>query len=434
MVTLKALEAAIAKVERIRDHEYTFEAGETTITLRPLRPDEETEVQRYAQVAMEGETNQAAIADFMDRMRHATLGFSIVQLGSVDLRNVEYVETGEVNDAGVPVSIPKWEAVRDKVAFEWSRTMLSQVFTRFGELLERMELRASKVVKFDPVDVDEEIGRVERRLADLRALKKKASEGVAESPFRQQQRLVTEVQQTQQRQRDEIGRPRHPDPVLDEEVKRQNETPVSETPSGRRSAIPTHAGAPERSAGPTGQQAPPPREATDQRGIPLPHEGDSFFDPADPDAALAAESRRQVALHQQQQERKRQQEESQRARDEAGLPDLQAIARDLVKDRGRAGAPSTSARVDGVTGGLRAAANLSNAVFDGGAQSVRAGRPAAPVAAPGVGGVPAQLHGRPVFKMPAQTLERSETPEAQPGVVNPEGGARNPRFRGPTSR
>ena len=146
MVNLKALEAALAKVERIRDHEFCFEIGDTEICLRPLRPDEETEVQKYAQVAMEmvgeDEANQAAFADFMDRMRHASLGFSVVQIGNVNLRDVEYVETGEKDNNGNDVSIPKWEAVCQIMARDWSRMMLSQVFAKFGEMLDRMELRS----------------------------------------------------------------------------------------------------------------------------------------------------------------------------------------------------------------------------------------------------------------------------------------------------
>ena len=157
MVSLKALEAAITQVERIRDIEYSFEASGVEITLRPLRAGEETEVQRYAEVAMEsleeGEATQAAFADFMDRMRHASLGFAIVQLGDLDLRTTEYLETGENDEKGNPISVPKWEAIRELIGREWTRTMLSQVFARFGELLERVELGAAKNVKFDPVEL-----------------------------------------------------------------------------------------------------------------------------------------------------------------------------------------------------------------------------------------------------------------------------------------
>ena len=89
MVSLKVLETALNQVEKIRDHVLTFNAGGTRVSLRALRSEEETEVQRYAQIAFEGtgdEPDQAHMADFMDRLRHGSLGFSVVRLGDLDLQ------------------------------------------------------------------------------------------------------------------------------------------------------------------------------------------------------------------------------------------------------------------------------------------------------------------------------------------------------------
>jgi len=209
MVNLKALEAAITQVERIRDHELTFEAGGTRVTLRALRSEEETEIQRYAQVAWEeggNENDQATFADFMDRLRHASLGFSVTRLGDLDLRGVEYIETGEVDDEGKPIAIPKWEAIRDLIAKDWSRPMLTQVFAKFGELLDSVDLYATTRVKLQPVDPTEEMERLQRRLEELRTAQANAKTQVEKDTVQQRQEAITNLDKASVAQREELRR------------------------------------------------------------------------------------------------------------------------------------------------------------------------------------------------------------------------------------
>jgi hypothetical protein len=475
MVNLKALEAAIAKVENIRAFEYTFEVGDIQITLRPLLPFEETEMTRYAEVAMEGvkegASTQAAFADFMDRLRHATLGFSIVELGELDLRKVEYLETGEVDDQQRPILVPKWEAIRDMVASQWTRFMLSEVFSRFGELLERLEANARKSVKFDPVDLQEEIERHERRLTELRALKLKSEEVPDGDLALRQQNLVKQAQKAQQDQRESLRQAQRRDVGQDlaetiEPEPGSGQAPPTSAPAtpssppvppaasappeasqGRRSAIPT--AAPEAAPARHETPAPSPAESPDldddtrfdQQGIPRPLEGDSFFDPADPDAALAAESARQGELHRRHIQRQQEQAARRAAAEAAGMPDPATVARDITRDTQRSSStPRGATRLDARTDGLRAAANANDAVFDGNANQIRSGRPISRPRPPERPGQPALLHGKPVYKMSqTQILDRpareraAEAPApAVSATINPEGGhARNQKFRGP---
>lgn len=451
MVNLKALEAAINKVENLRDIEHTFAAGTTTITLRPLRPDEDTEISRYAQVAMEGtqddeptQSTQTRFADFMDRLRHATLGFSIVQIDDVNLRGVEYIETGEVDDQGRALVLPKWEAVRDMVAAKWERFMLAAVFAQFGEMLERLEDSAQKKVKFDTVDLDEEIGRTQRRLNGLLEAKRKSETTTEEDLQRRQQDLVLQVQKAQQDQREHLRdaqREVAPNTVEATPPSASGEirTQASAAPrQGRSSAIPIQADEPPPDREAPDVPLPPPPEKTWEQ-VARPSDGDSFFDPTDPDAALAEENARQQVLHQHRLQREQEQQAQREAREAAGIEDPQLAAREFQRDSQRASAsPRSAARLDARTGGLRSAANTNNAVFDAGANSIRSGRPTArprPPERPGVaGGAPATLHGKQVYKMSGtQVLDRSSREQASEPLppINPEGGSRNRNFRGP---
>lgn len=471
MVNLQALEAAISKVENLRQNEFPFEVDGIEICLRPLLPHEETEVQRYAQVAMEDapeEGDQAAFADFMDRMRHATLAFSIVQIGKLDLRGVEYIETGEVDEHGNPVSVPKWEAVRDIVARDWGRMMLASVFGKFGEMLDRLEIATRKKVKFEPVDVDEEIERTERRLAELKEAKARIKAPPQDTIRRQQQAVVARDEATSEIH-DRIRTGPSAEESVSSEVEEALETVAEEEspaapqqrppqppqkPQGRRSAIPETGAAPERPVAPQPPQQPPyeaapqpeqqrppqPEETSDEQGISLPHEGDSFFDPSDPEAAMAAESRRQAQMHQRHLAKQRAAAQQRQAREAMGIPSDEEIQAERMNSDRAARSPK-GVRLDKSPGGLRSAANVRDAVFDGGAGSIRSGRPQPqPVAREGQA---ATLHGKPVYKMPAQTLDRPQHEqqrqhgEPAPGPVRintPAPGGRQSKFRGPGER
>jgi len=473
MVNLKALQAAITRVENVRHHELTFEVDDHTITLRILRPEEEAHVQAYAQVALEdvdpkGPPDQAAYMSLMNRMRQATLGFSIVQIDDIDLREVQFIETDETDRHGNPVSLPKWEVIRDQVA-EWGQHMLSEVSQRYGDLVDQADLHAQKVVKYDPVDLEAEISRVESRLKDLRAAQSKRDgapsggpvpenenrESVQDAANRAADQVAEARRQSEQDPQNAPSSPQSQSPQQPSQEAHQPQSP--QQPQGRRSAVPTSAPPRDRSpqeAAPAGPQQPQQGETEeqqymDEQGIWLPHEGDSFFDPSDPGQAMEIESRRQALLHQQHMARERAKAQEAQMRREMGIPTQQEMARQRMEDERQNQRPnavdlsgsqpgqnvgsgrSTGPSVDT----LRQAANLQDAVKDANAGSVRPGRPTRARPQAQAPGKPAELHGKPVYKMPTQTLDRPQKErkhgEPAPGPVqmNPTAGGRNPNFR-----
>lgn len=472
-ISLRALENAVSKVQRLRKIELPFEVDGIPLVLRPLHLEEEVEAQEYATNELlklkEGEATKSDYVDFMDRLRQSTLGFSLVQIGDLDLREVDFIETQETNEEGEAVrfSIPKWEAIRDLIAHEWSRPMLNQVFAKFGELIERMELHAAKSVKFDAVDLEEELERAQRRLKELQAAKKRAEEGPETDLIQTQQHLTVDAQKEQKRHRDEIlyGRRNAAEEGLDtvteedegqeppEASQRSSEAgpeepaPEPAAPSPRRPR-PTHDAAempselsqgqrrsaiPERGVPPVRPEeaAPAPRDPrlVDRHGFELPHEGDSFYDSSDPDAAIEVETRRQAALIREKAERDQRLEAEAAARDAKGRPDPRVEARDMMRKRQRVGeVPKGATSVGRPVENLREAANLNDAVFDAGGGKIMRGRPAQP-APSGGGGKPVRLHGKEVHRMPTQTLERPVT-RTMP-AIDQEGGSQNPRFRRP---
>jgi hypothetical protein len=183
MVNLKALEKSLAKIEAVGDDELEFEANGISVVLRPLTSFEENEVERYSRTAFEDEKGKTIDADalpesertvlnriWLDRLRQASLAYAVIEIDGQDLRGVEYIETGESDSNGNPISIEKHAAVLSLVE-RWGRPVLTQMFAAFGELMDRVNLRASQLVKFDPSEVEEEKERLRKRLRDLEGAK-----------------------------------------------------------------------------------------------------------------------------------------------------------------------------------------------------------------------------------------------------------------------
>jgi hypothetical protein len=436
MINLKALEAAITKVESLRDHELTFNVGETTITLRPLAPDEETEVQKYAQVAWENSNedgDQAAVSEFMDRLRHASLGYSIVQIGDLDLRGQDYLESGEFTEEGQPVVILKEEAIRNLVSQQWTRTMLTQVFAKFAELLERMENRATRNVVFDPVDLDDEIQRMEVRLQEL---KKARAESLQDKKdvVTSQQKAVAEMgrrnygRAKENKESSPVAKPAKQDSTPREKAGPEPTAPV------RTKATPSKAPPPPREENLTvekqthQQNEPPEYHPLDPRNYKYTDSDDSFFDPGDPDSedAIRREGQRQAMLYFQKQERERLQKEYEEKLREAGI-DPHARPEPPKRE-----APVKAVRLDSPAptpvSSLRSAANTSQHILDSQAGSMTAARASQ--------ATQANLNGIPVFRKEAEIIEPSRGDSSVKTdkrlQIDPStAGSRNPRFRGP---
>lgn len=171
-LTLRELKTVMAPLSQIGKGELSFDIEGTAITLRALTPQEELHVQRYARAALaEGDAgDQTTIMEYLDRFRYMSLGYSIVQIGSLDFRKVETIETGEKLANGTAIKVKKHEALIDVIS-TWSRNMAVAVFRKFGELSYRVEMDVEKVITFDEVDYDTEITRLEERLADLKEQK-----------------------------------------------------------------------------------------------------------------------------------------------------------------------------------------------------------------------------------------------------------------------
>lgn len=160
---LSDLKKALQPLMDISHKEKTVDLMGIKITLRTLTPLQEVEIQKNLP---DLQNDESSPIEFVDIFRTETLAHSIVQVGDNDLRNQQYILTGEQTESGVPVKIEKIEAVKD-VMSSWPRPVISLLFNEFTNLVEDLENEVSSALGTEPElpEVEEEIG--EKRAQDI---------------------------------------------------------------------------------------------------------------------------------------------------------------------------------------------------------------------------------------------------------------------------
>lgn len=236
-ITMEALEQAFAPIEAVGKGEIDFKVNGTTVTLRRLLPEEEAEVQKFA--VNRTDDDSANALEYIERFKLAIISYGLAAVGTLDLRGVQYVETGEALPTGVAVKVPRHVAMR-KMLLKWAAPARIAMFRQYVELLNRVEDQAEEMVEFAPSNLDTEIERLEGRIAKLK--ERQAAE--KESLESDVSKLVKTIHRTETTGEapDESDESEVRDPVADPvqtQAPVQVQDPVA--PGPRQSAIPSAA-------------------------------------------------------------------------------------------------------------------------------------------------------------------------------------------------
>ena len=192
-MNLKSLKAALAPLTKFGQDEINFEisdesGNEITVFLRPLVPKEEIECQKKAREILlqvqeeEGvedsdDVSRAAAIQYFDSFRVEVISYALVQVGDQSFREVKHIETEETLPNGTPVKVPLNKALRDLIASEWSRSMITICWSKYGELVTKIAQKAEKVAEQSLADLDAEITRVSDRLSRLKLERENRAKG-----------------------------------------------------------------------------------------------------------------------------------------------------------------------------------------------------------------------------------------------------------------
>jgi hypothetical protein len=288
-VSFEALEQAFAPITKIGQGELTFPVNGIPVTVRLLSPEQEVEVQRYANEALQGEESVATTADYLERFKVAMLSHAIVAVNGLDLRDLDVVETGEVLPNGQKVKIPKVQALR-RLVLKWTGSIRIGVFRKYSELIEQIDQLTEKAIEFDPSDLDTEIERLSKRLEELQEVKKKKESYSDQSPVTRMAKALARDSLIEE----SPGQPEDRTAAAPETIgMRAPDAPPVAAPGvqGRRPILPTQA-PPPGATQPVVSRPSQPVVAQSERENPP--EYDSFVDSGDQDAmreAIEAENR-----------------------------------------------------------------------------------------------------------------------------------------------
>lgn len=164
-MNLLDLQSAFKPLIEISHREKTIDVAGLSITLRSVSPKEEADIQNSLP-SISGDEEGSSAMEFVDVFRKETLARSIVQVGDLDLRGVDYVETGEKTSNGTPMKVRKEEAVSQMVE-GWSRPILTKVFESFTELVEELENDLNDKLQITPPDTEAEKEILKERIIDI---------------------------------------------------------------------------------------------------------------------------------------------------------------------------------------------------------------------------------------------------------------------------
>ena len=344
---LKSLRAALAPLTKFGQDEISFrldssEEDSVQVYLRPLVPREEIECQKRARDILiqareeEGEKDEvsrAAAVQYFDMFRIEVISYALVQVGDQNFRGEKLIETEETLSNGTPIKVPLNKALRDLISEDWSRSMITICWTKYGELMTQIAQKAEKVVEQTLTDMDAEILRLSERLTKLKSEREERAKGDPSITMDQIKSLTnlgnaleSELDDTlrqAQLEREYREKLNDEDESLEEESSlTPEEEPEEEIPPppARRPVTPPFV------PPPTTKVSPPPQKARE----PEPAFVSSFEDPDSPEALLQQEMESMRIL------------EAQRKAKEARSSD---IGRDLARAEPIGQVPSSSGKM-----------------------------------------------------------------------------------------
>ncbi len=162
-LNLAQLQELMSPLSELCKKEKAVDISGIKVTLRHLNPKEEIEIQKLLPSIQDEDVSGI---EFADVFRRETLSRCIVQVGDLDLRDLEDVETGETLANGTPVKISKSEAVI-RVIESWARPVINKLFEHYGMLSEEIEKEMDESLVLNVKDTELEKENLQDRIHSI---------------------------------------------------------------------------------------------------------------------------------------------------------------------------------------------------------------------------------------------------------------------------
>ena len=162
-LNLMQLKELMAPLTKLCKKEKEIKLPGITVVIKYLNPKEELEVQK---LLPDINNDSVTAVEFADIFRRETLCRAIVQVGDVDLRDLDLVETGEKLSDGKSVKVSKEEAVV-QIMSVWSRQVIGKLFEQYGVLSEEIEKDLDESLRINVEDKELEKENLQERIEEL---------------------------------------------------------------------------------------------------------------------------------------------------------------------------------------------------------------------------------------------------------------------------
>jgi hypothetical protein len=166
------IDSGIETLKRLGHLSESFEILGHQITLRTILRKELESINRYCQpLYEEAQTSEDtfSLGNWIQAVKLETLAYAIMGIGNLDFTDIDYVATGDLDDAThKPIRVQKHAYVRS-LLLEWEDSLVDTIFKKFQQLTEKAEARAKEGVVFQDQAHEARIAELEDELAQLKS-------------------------------------------------------------------------------------------------------------------------------------------------------------------------------------------------------------------------------------------------------------------------
>lgn len=273
---LEQLKQALNPIVKLSRSETTVDVLGTTIHLRLLSPDEELQCQQEAQQFIADIDDEDEVEDvsrtkairFLDGFRLSILSRAIVQIDDLDLRETEYLETGEELSNGVKVKVLKIQAVREIIE-AFPRQIQVALMQKFHILTESVSLVVGEQLEDndDFSQAEAEILAMEEELERKKQVLETQAQQTEQDDVRKLMRTTANTAESYVSQRENTAQEietKSKEAFQEREAELAEEEPVMEQPRVRTPITPTQATPPSVGAAPPPSRPEPVMESVAQ--------------------------------------------------------------------------------------------------------------------------------------------------------------------------
>lgn len=170
-IHISRIQEGIDQIKNIGRKEKQFQINNQPFAVRTLTPKEEDRVAEYCErwrTRMIESNDRILEQQWLRRRRIETLAYAFVQIGRVDFRGIDLIQTGQTDQNGQPITKEKHIYLRNMLE-DWNEDVQRVCFRKYMDLKKEVRSELDDEVEFDDDTLD---ARIEKKREELERLER----------------------------------------------------------------------------------------------------------------------------------------------------------------------------------------------------------------------------------------------------------------------